>query len=282
MPPIVSLETSVRRPIGVFDSGIGGLTVVDALRKVLPHEALLYLGDTARVPYGTRSAGVVRRYAQHAAEFLLARGAKMVVVACNTASAHALQALQSSLPVPVVGVVEASAAACAQQVTVGPVAVLATESTVHSQAYQRALARLAPRLQVVVQACPMLVPLAEEGLSDHPAARLFVAEYMRPLLAQGVRAIVLGCTHYPMFAALLAQVCGPEVAIVDSATSVAQWVARSLREARLGADPSEAGARPHPSSAPLTVCATDVTTRLKRVAASFLGGPVPEVELVDL
>lgn len=274
---IAADRTSAKGPIGVFDSGLGGLTVVAALRKQLPGESILYLGDTARVPYGTRSGAVVRRYAQSAAEFLLAKGAKMLVVACNTASAHALADLQSSLDVPVVGVIEAGATAAARAIETGAVGVMATESTVHSQAYQRAMARLAPHLSVRMQAAPLLVPLAEEGLLNHPATHLLLEEYIRPLLREPIKALVLGCTHYPLFLPLWQEHCGHSIAIIDSASAVASVVARSLAEARLEAPSPNTLAR-----APLSIFVTDVTARFKRTAPLFLGGPAPEVTLVDL
>lgn len=264
------------RPIGVFDSGVGGLTVVRALRAALPHESIVYLGDTARVPYGLRSADVVRRYALGCARFLLAQDAKMVVVACNTASAHALGALQEALTVPVCGVVEAGAREVTQVRRRGHLAVLATEGTVASGAYPRALAELAPALRITQVACPLFVPLCEEGLVDHPATRLLAADYLGTLQGDDVDAALLGCTHYPLLAPLLQRLLGPKVRLFDSATAAAHDVQRVLAEHRLSA------ARGGGPEQALTLFATDVTERLRRVAASFLSGPVPLVQLVDL
>lgn len=265
-----------RRPIGVFDSGVGGLTVVRALRAALPEESIVYLGDTARVPYGLRSADVVRRYALGCARFLLAQDAKMVVVACNTASAHALDALQGALDVPVCGVVEAGAREVTQARRHGHLAVLATEGTVASGAYPRALAALAPALRVTQVACPLFVPLCEEGLVAHPATRLLAADYLRALQGGDVDAALLGCTHYPLLAPLLQQLLGPKVRLFDSATAAAHDVRRVLAGHQLAAAPGGGRGRA------LTLFATDVTARLHRVAASFLAGPVPPVQLVDL
>lgn len=263
------------RPIGVFDSGIGGLTVVRALQQALPHERFVYLGDTARVPYGLRSPDVVRRYAQNCAAFLLTQGVKMVVVACNTASAHALADLQAALPVPVLGVIEAGALQAAEAFRTGQIGVLATEGTVQSGAYVRALSCLAPQLQVRQVACPLFVPLCEEGLVEHPATRLFAQDYLASFAGAELDALLLGCTHYPLLMPLLAELVGPQVRLLDSATAVAAAVARSLAETRLAAER-------RPTGATLQLYATDVTVRLRRVAQTFLGGPVPPVQLVDL
>ncbi len=257
------------RPIGVFDSGVGGLTVAVALRERLPNERILYLGDTARLPYGTKSPGTVTRYTQANVDFLAGRGVKAVVVACNTASALALDRLRTRLPHW--GVIEPGAERAAA-VSRGRVGVLATESTVLSDAYGRALKRLRPELEVLSRACPLFVPLVEEGWLDDPVTELVARRYVEPLLAAGVDTLMLGCTHYPLLAPLLARIAGPAVALVDSATAVSERVAAELAAAGLLA------------TAPVAedhYCVTDASQRFARIAQEFVGRPV-RLELVDL
>ena len=212
------------RPIGVFDSGVGGLTVVAALRRRLPGESILYLGDTARLPYGTKSAQTVRRYARRNIAFLADRHVKGVVIACNTASAVELDL---DLDVPLWRVVEPGAAVAAQA-SRGRVGVIATESTIESGAYQRHLHRLRPELEVWSRSCPMFVPLVEEGWHDDPVAEEIAERYLAPARDFGVDTMVLGCTHYPLLKPILARVMGPEVALVDSAEAVSAQVAADL------------------------------------------------------
>ncbi len=261
------------RPIGVFDSGVGGLTVVAAVRARLPSEALLYLGDTARVPYGTKSAEVVRRYAINCARFLVDQGAKLLVVACNTASAYAIDAVREAFDVPVVGVVEPGARMAAAATRRRKVGVIGTEGTIASHSYQRALARLAPDTIVFAVPCPLFVPLAEEGLAEHPATRMLAGEYLEPLLTEGIDTLVLGCTHYPLLRPLLQEVTGPEVRIIDSATAVARVVAETLEQHDLAAAERISGDR---------FFATDVSQRVLRVGRAFLGADLEDVALVDL
>jgi glutamate racemase len=263
----------VQAPIGVFDSGIGGLTVVAALRRELPDETLLYLGDTARVPYGTKSPEVVQRYAFACSRFLVEKGAKLVVVACNTATAHALGALEAQLSVPVVGVIQPGAALAASRSQRRSIGVIATEGTVHSGSYQAALATLAPGASVHLQPCPLFVPLAEEGLGAHPAAKLLAVDYLTPLMRAGIDTLVLGCTHYPMLAGLIREVVGPNVDIIDSASAVA-------RATRLLLDAKHLRAKQKPG--PDRFFATDVGQRFARVGRTFLGGAIDTVEHVDL
>jgi glutamate racemase len=256
-------------PIGVFDSGIGGLTVAAALMRRLPGEALAYLGDTARVPYGTKSPEVIRRYALLCSQFLLDQGAKLLVIACNTASAAALDVVRETLDKPVVGVIEPGAELAARTTTNGRVGVIGTESTINSGSYQRALAALDPRIEVFTTPCPLFVPLAEEGLAGHHATRLLAEEYLRPLVARGIDTLVLGCTHYPLLVPVIADVCGAGITIVNSADAVAEAVAQKL-------GPSSAASPHH------RFYATDVSDRVKRVGGAFLGSALGDVELVDL
>jgi glutamate racemase len=261
-------------PIGVFDSGVGGLTVLRTLLARLPNEHTVYLGDTARVPYGTRSGEVVTRYALLSARHLATHGIKLLVVACNTVSAHSLPALARSLPIPVVGVIEPGAQVAAARSSGGLIAVLGTPATIASGSYQAALRRLAPLAQVVARACPLFVPLAEEGWLEGDIPRLVAERYLGDLRRMGVDTAVLGCTHYPLLAPTIAQVLGPRVAIVDSAEATSAAVANLLETQGLL---REGGAAPHHR----TLC-TDVPDRFRAIAERFLGRPVGDVELVDL
>ncbi len=262
-------------PIGVFDSGVGGLTVVAAVRRRLPDESIVYLGDTARLPYGTKSPDTVLRYTQRNISFLLERGVKGIVVACNTASALALDALEA--PVPVWGVIEPGAEKAAR-LSAGRVGVVATESTIRSDAYRRALLERRPDLEVVSQACPLFVPLVEEGWYDDPVTVQVAKRYLGPLVERGIDTLVLGCTHYPLLAPALARIVGPGIELVDSAESVADAVAHGLDAAGLAAEP---GPTEH------HLCVTDAGERFRHLAADILApGRVesdgPSLELVEL
>lgn len=262
------------RPLGVFDSGVGGLTVLRALRERLPNESLVYLGDTARVPYGTKGAGVVTRYAQLNAAFLTSLDVKLLVVACNTASAVALPALRSSLDIPVVGVITPGAKRAAARTRSGVVGVLGTPGTIRSGAYQRALAGARPGVTVHAQACPLFVPLAEEGWLTGEVPLLVARHYLAPLLGTPMDTLVLGCTHYPVLRGVLQEVLGDGVSLVDSGDATAEAVAEVLDSGV--ARP----AAPGPRSERFYV--TDVPERFVAVSARFLGTPVSEAEQVDL
>jgi glutamate racemase len=262
------------RPLGVFDSGVGGLTVLRALRERLPAESLVYLGDTARVPYGTKSAGVVTRYAHLNAAFLTSLDVKLLVVACNTASAVALPALRATLRIPVVGVIEPGAQQAARRTRSGVVGVLGTPGTIRSGAYQRALEAERPGLSVHAQACPLFVPLAEEGWLSGDVPRLIARSYLEPLLGRGMDTVVLGCTHYPLLRGVLEEVLGPGVSLVDSGHATAEAVATVL--ARGDARPAASGHRTE------RFYVTDVPDRFVDVSARFLGTPVLAAEQVDL
>ncbi len=271
-------DPGVALPIGVFDSGVGGLTVLDALRRRLPQEHFVYLGDTARLPYGTKSRDSITRYAIQAAELLVQRGIKCLVVACNTASAVALPALQDRFaPLPVLGVVEPGAEACCRISTGGRIAVIATESTVREGAYQRAILRRRPEAIVSALACPLFVSLAEEGWTEGPIALAVAHRYLDALLVkQQPDTLVLGCTHFPVLATVLQQVAGPQVSLVDSAATTA-----AALEELLGAD-----ALLNTSALPgsLQLLATDGPERFARVGGIFLHQNLAaaDVQLVDL
>jgi glutamate racemase len=209
------------RPIGIFDSGIGGLTVLSALHRRLPTERFLYLGDTARLPYGTKSSETIVRYALRAARFLVAGGIKMLVVACNTATSAALEVLVEALPIPVIGVVKPGAREAAAIAT-ARVGVIGTESTVASGAYVRAIQALRADLEVVSQPCPLFVPLAEEGWLDHPVTHEVARIYLAPVVSAGIDTLILGCTHYPMLRGAIAAAAGRDVRLVSPPTDRAK------------------------------------------------------------
>ncbi|MBF0271736.1 MAG: glutamate racemase [Magnetococcales bacterium] len=267
------------RPIGIFDSGVGGLTVLEALTRAFPGESFIYLGDTARVPYGTKSARTVERYSVQVADCLLRRGVKGLVVACNTASALGLAALRAHCPVPVIGVIEPG---CRAAVTVsaggeapGRVGVIGTRSTVASGAYPYHLAMLDPRIHVVSLACPLFVPLVEEGWVDHPAVRMIVAETLAPLFPQRLDALILGCTHYPVLKTVIAETMGPGVTLVDSSAAMAEDLGRYLGGVIAPAPPGQ--------TRRLEFLVTDVADRFKETARRFIAGVEAEwVEMVDL
>lgn len=263
-------------PLGVFDSGLGGLTVARALFERLPGESVIYFGDTARVPYGPKSADTVRRYSTEILKFLLERGVKMVVVACNTSTAHALDHLRALAPVPVIGVIEPGARAGVQASKGGALGVIGTAGTIGSGAYQRAIAALAPGARVEGVACPLFVPLVEEGWLDTPATELIARAYLAPLVKAGVDAAVLGCTHYPLLKPVLGRVLGPGVTLIDSAGETARAVEEALRTKNLLAGGS---------GVPLHhFVVSDDAPRFRKVGATFLGDRLrdTEVEVVSL
>ena len=258
------------RPIGVFDSGVGGLTVLAALRRELPHEDLVYLGDTARVPYGTRSPETVVRYAERVASHLWQTGIKALVVACNTATAHALPRLRAAATgIPVVGVLEPGVEAAVAVTQTKRVAVAGTEGTISSRRYQDALARRG--VEAVGVACPLFVSLAEEGWTAGQVPALVAEEYLGHLRG-GPDTLILGCTHYPLLADVIQAVL-PDVRLVDSATATARVVARELRSAGLERSEGPGGAR---------FLVTDNLDRFADVGTRFLGARVDAAELVDL
>ena len=265
-------------PIGVFDSGVGGLTVLKAIAERLPDEHLVYLGDTARLPYGTKSPASIERYATQAAAKLSEQGIKLLVVACNTASAVALAALRERLaPLPVVGVVEPGASAAVEARPGGRHLVLATEATVRLGAYRRAIAARDAGAEVREQACEMMVALAEEGWSDGDIARSIVRRYLDEAHGEDVDTIILGCTHFPLLQDVIREVAADGVALVDSASTTADVVRATLEEEGLLRVPDG-----NPGT--LRLLATDSATRFARVGGQFLGRALSyeDIEVVDL
>lgn len=249
------------RAIGIFDSGVGGLTVFKEIAALLPGENLIYLGDTARVPYGTKSVETVRRYAVEAAEFLVDQGVKMLVVACNTASAVALPTLRQRFNLPIIGVIEPGARKAISSRN-GRIGVIGTDATISSGRYPEAIHALMPEARVFSVACPLFVPLAEEGWADHEIALLTAREYLKSLLTEQIDTLVLGCTHYPLLRKTLRQVVGAGVGLVDSAAETAVLVSAIFSEQGLYR-PRHGGSR--------TFYVTDVPTRFERIGCSFLG-----------
>ncbi|MEP0842265.1 MAG: glutamate racemase [Phycisphaerae bacterium] len=260
------------RPIGVFDSGLGGLTVVRAMQRLLPNESIVYFGDTARVPYGTKSSQTVLQFAEQDCAFLLRFDPKMIVVACNTASALALQELHGRMPVPLLGVVEPGAAEAVRHAGGRTIAVLATESTVASGAYPRAIQALAPNNPVIQQRCPSLVPLIEEGRgADDPILRMLLTEYLDDVRTLGPAVVVLGCTHYPLVAEVIAELM-PGVRVVDSAEATARHVRASLADLS-----ALSGA---PGRGRLRCYVSDNPQRFREIGGRFLGQPIRDVAWV--
>jgi glutamate racemase len=277
-------------PIGIFDSGVGGLTVYRALHERLPTERYVYLGDTARVPYGTKSLSTVERYAMENARFLEARGMKLLVVACNTASALALPAIRRAVSVPVVGMIGPGARAAVDAAAGGGVGVIATESTVKSGAYSRAVASLAPGLEVLERACPLFVSLAEEGWAESDVARAVAEEYLRELREKRVSAVVLGCTHYPILRRVIREALGHGVKLIDSGEAAAREVESAIEREGLRRtatqelrDLREAGAHARFLCDDLDhFYVTDAAERFAHVAERFLGAAPRRLEAVEV
>jgi glutamate racemase len=262
------------KPIGVFDSGIGGLTVVNALRTLLPNESIFYLGDTARVPYGGKSASTVQRYSLEIAALLLKEDAKTVVVACNTASAVALSQLTASVPVTVTGVILPGAQAAIAATRTGHVGVIGTRATINSGAYERALRSLDSEIRVTARACPLLVPLIEEGWLERPITDQIIMQYVGPLVDEGIDTLVLGCTHYPLLRNAMARLLGDTITLVDSAENCANAVHELLIRENLRAPETNAGS--------LQVALTDPPDSFLRIAREALQLDVGEVQLRDV
>ena len=261
-------------PIGIFDSGLGGLTVARSIYERLPGESTIYFGDTARVPYGPKSPETVRRYSLEILRWLLDQGVKAVVVACNTSTAHALDALQAASPVPVIGVIEPGARAATMGSGPGPIGVIGTAGTIASNAYRAAIHRLRPETRVEQKACPLFVPLVEEGWFDHPAAELIAGEYLAPLRAARVEALVLGCTHYPLLKPLLQRVMGPDVRLIDSGEATADALVAALRSG--GIEAADGGSAFH------RFAVSDDVARFQQIGSRFLGDRLGTAEVVSV
>jgi glutamate racemase len=262
------------KAIGIFDSGVGGLTVLREIMGVMPQEDTIYLGDTARVPYGTKSPETVVRFARQITSFLVNRDIKLLVVACNTASAVSLDELKSEFSIPIVGVIEPGAFRAASVTTSGRVGVIGTAGTIRSSAYTKAIKRINPGIEVITAECPMFVPLAEEGWVDNEVARLTASIYLKSLRDKGVDTLVLGCTHYPLLKGIISEVMGEGVKLVDSAAETARVVKGILE--------SNGAIRPVHEKGNHHYFVTDVPAGFIRVGNRFLGGDLGDVYQVSL
>jgi glutamate racemase len=262
------------RPIGIFDSGVGGLTVFDALARTCPAESLVYFGDTGRYPYGVRSKRVIVEYSRQIAGFLERQGCKFLVVACNSASSLALEEVRASASVEVIGVIEPGAAAAVRATRNGHIGVIGTEATIRSGSYTRAIQAIRSDIKISAIACPLFVALAEEGFAGKPATRLVAEEYLSALVDAGVDTLVLGCTHYPLLKSDIAAVMGPQVGLIDSATEVARVVGDRLVSRNHHSERSE--------TADHEFYVSDTPERFASVGKRFLGYQVAPVHLVDM
>jgi glutamate racemase len=268
------MNIQTQRAIGVFDSGIGGLTVVRSLMERLPFENIIYFGDTARVPYGIKSVDTINRYALQIAEFLLKKDVKLLIIACNTMAAVAYQAIRDLSPVPVLEVIEASAKMAVDRTRSKSIGVIGTPATINSNAYARAIHLLDRDAKVFSQACPLFVPLVEEGWFDHPATKLVAEEYLKPVMAEHVDTLVLGCTHYPLLKPLFQDITGGQVRLIDSAEAMADIVAGLIQQKNLG----NTGRR----LPEYLFYVSDVPYRFQTIGERFLGRTLPRIEMVRL
>ncbi len=261
-------------PIGVFDSGIGGLTVVRSLLRCLPRERIFYFGDTARVPYGVRSASTIGSYATEVASFLLQRKVKLLIIACNTIAAVASSAVKRVAGVPVLDVINAGAHQALRATRNGLIGIIGTPATVNSRAYETILQSARPDVRTFSRTCRLFVPLAEEGWFNHPITKLVAQEYLHPLFAEGIDTLILGCTHYPLLKPLIGEVAGPDIALIDSADAMAERADRLLERAGLG----------NPSTSPPEhrFYITDLPDRFQTIGENFLGQPLQNLEVVRL
>ena len=268
------LNLALVHPIGVFDSGVGGLTVVRAIMERLPFENIIYFGDTARVPYGVKSVETITQYATQIADFLLRQKVKLLIIACNTIASVAGEAVQERSPVPVLDVIDAGARIAAAETRTKNVGVIGTPATINSNAYARAIHRYDPDVRIYSQACPLFVPLVEEGWLDHPVTRLTAQEYLKPVVAEHIDTLVLGCTHYPLLKALFEDILEPDIRLVDSAEAMAAIAAQLLAARKL--------------SNPLRIppqyrfFVTDVPYRFQTIGERFLGRSLSHVDRVRL
>jgi glutamate racemase len=260
-------------PIGVFDSGIGGLTVLRALIGELPGESFVYFGDTARVPYGNKSAETVCKFSRENVSFLMGEGVKIVVVACNTASAAAVPVLRDELPVPIVGVIEPGARAAVKKSKSYRIGVIGTAATIRSEAYQKAIRALSPRAEVIARACPLFVPLVEEGWADTQVAEMVAESYLGEFRRDGVDVLVLGCTHYPLLRDVIARVLGPSIELVDSAVETAREVRQRLEAERVLSSLKKGE---------LSIYLSDITPNFRDIGERILGRPIPGVRLLPV
>ncbi|NWF48921.1 MAG: glutamate racemase [Ignavibacteriaceae bacterium] len=262
------------KPIGVFDSGIGGLTVVKRLASVLPNESIIYFGDTARVPYGSKSNATVVEYSIENTNFLLHKNVKAVVVACNTASSIAIPELRKRFDVPIIGMIEPGSQMAVNQTRNGKIGVIGTRATITNQAYSKSIKILNEKIRVYEKACPLFVPLAEEGWINHKATYEVAEEYLKELREEEIDTLVLGCTHYPILAAVIQEVIGCKVQLIDSGVASSEIVKKEISRIGLESDSNVQGN--------ISYYVSDIPTKFKEVAGLFLGNPVEEVHKVEI
>ncbi|MCX8043127.1 MAG: glutamate racemase [Desulfobacterota bacterium] len=268
--------TNTSQPIGIFDSGVGGLTVFKEIRRALPEEDILYLGDTARVPYGIRSPETVRKYALANANFLVKQNVKLLIIACNTASAIAMSALHAMYDMPIIDVVRPGARSAAAVTKRRRVGIIGTEATIRSRAYEQELERIDSSIVVYQQSCPLFVPLAEEGWCERedPIATMIANRYLAPLKETGIDTLVLGCTHYPILKDVIQHVVGHNIVLVDSAEEIARETVVVLERSGLRRRDTRQGSE--------TFFVTDIPTRFQETGSRFLGHELNNVHLVDI
>ncbi len=257
--------------IGMFDSGLGGLTVLKEVRDLLPHEHIVYLGDTARVPYGNKSPQTVTSYALESAMFLLTKGVKLLVIACNTSSALALNILKKKLPIPVLGVIEPGAREAEHITRTKQVGIIGTKATIKSGAYEKAIKKCNPHISVVSKPCPLFVPIVEEGLEEHPIARLTTEMYLRDLVDTGIDALVMGCTHYPILEGIIRKVMGDNVAIINTGRETAKDVKKTLEEEGIASTTGHGGC---------DYFVTDSPESFKEIGSRFLGEDITHIKFI--
>ncbi|HSV43158.1 MAG TPA: glutamate racemase [Candidatus Bathyarchaeia archaeon] len=258
-------------PIGVFDSGLGGLTVVKAIRKVLPLEDIVYFGDTARVPYGTKSPQSIVKFSQQNAKVLMAEGVKAIVIACNSSSSYALELLQKEFPLPIIGVIQPGVNKALKVAKTGKIGVIATPATIKSQSYQNALIHANPSCRIFAQACPLFVPLVEEGWFTHAVTRQVAQEYLKKMKASRIDALILGCTHYPLLKGILQKVMGRSVSLIDSAHEVACELQELLRVKDLLCSKGK-------KKNECRFLVSDEPDHFQKLAKRFLGEDIPTVK----
>ena len=263
------------KPIGIFDSGIGGLTVVREVSRQLPHENILYFGDTARVPYGSKSPKVVQLFARQDASFLYDKGVKSIIIACNTASAEAFDILQDDFDIPVIGVINPGARAASESTKNGKIGVIGTHGTISSGAYKKAIQDIDKSIEVTAAACPLFVPLVEEGWESKSTTRDIAREYLSPLIEGGIDTLILGCTHYPILKPVLQEIVSDKIILVDSAEATAGELKQIFDEQGLG-NSSQENTDKH------NFYVSDFPFKFKEMAERFLGKELAEVELVPL
>ncbi len=264
-------------PIGVFDSGLGGLTVLKELLIALPDEQIIYLGDTARVPYGNKSVQTVTRYSFEITRFLIKKGIKLLIIACNTASAYSIESIRNKFPVPCLGVIQPGAKAATKKTISGSIGVIGTKGTIQSHAYSETIYRITPDLKVFERACPLFVPLVEEGWIDNEVTEIIANKYLSPLLDKYIDVLILGCTHYPLLKGVISRIMGTDIMLVDSAEETASETLETLKNLDLLAPKGAQGG--------CQIYITDITEQFSNISTLFLGEncfPVSQITLDEM